>query len=685
MPDTSDGFTTRLPAVLYGGDYNPEQWPRAIWDEDMRLMRLAHVNIASVPIFGWVSLQPNEDTFTFEWLDDILDRMAKNGVSACLATATAAQPAWLDQKYPDVLVVDENGNRRRHGNRHSFCPNSPNFRRLSTGLARRIAERYKNHPALLLWHVGNEYGTYCYCEQCASAFRNWLRVRYGSLDELNRRWVTAFWSHTFTDWAQIEPPFANGERSMQALRLDYHRFQSDSLLGCFKGEADALREVTPGVPVTTNLMGAFYPLNYRRWAQEMDVVSWDNYPRPEEPIANVAFNHALMRGLKEGQPFLLMEQSPSQQNWMPYNALKPPGALRVQSYQAIAQGADSVMYFQWRRSRGSIEKLHGAIVEHSGSPDNRVFRDVAEIGRELESLGSRTLGGRVPARVAVLFDWENWWALRFSSGPSVDLDYVKVCRAYYAALHNSGIQTDIVAPDADLSRYEVIVAPLLYLLRPEHAAQMEHRVHAGATFLTTFFSGLVDENDLVHEGGSPGPLRRLLGLSVEETDALPTAKTNGLRLTQPFGKLEADTVYASGLLCDRLRMEGAETLGVYTDDFYAGEPALTRNRAGQGQAYFLATHLEEAGLRAVLQAICAEQGIVSPLAEGAIPPPNVEVTQRKTGDAPALLYLLNHAPTAAEVTLTSGHYTDLLSGETFTETVPLPGRAVRILTVPTSA
>ncbi len=679
MSDTPDGFTTRLPAVLYGGDYNPEQWPREIWDEDMRLMRLAHVNIVSTPIFGWVSLQPDEDTFTFEWLDDILDRMAKNGVSACLATATAAQPAWLDQKYPDVLVVDENGNRRRHGNRHSFCPNSPNFRRLSTGLARRIAERYKNHPALLLWHVGNEYGTYCYCEQCASAFRNWLRVRYGSLDELNRRWVTAFWSHTYTDWAQIEPPFANGERSMQALRLDYHRFQSDSLLGCFKAEADVLREVTPGVPVTTNLMGAFYPLNYRRWAQEMDVVSWDNYPRPEEPIANVAFNHALMRGLKEGQPFLLMEQSPSQQNWMPYNALKPPGALRVQSYQAMAQGADSVMYFQWRRSRGSIEKLHGAIVEHSGSPNNRVFREVAEIGRELKSLGSRTLGGRVPARVAVLFDWENWWALRFSSGPSVDLDYVKVCRAYYAALHNLGVQTDIVAPDADLSRYEVIVAPLLYLLRPEHAAQIEHRVHAGATFLTTFFSGLVDENDLVHEGGSPGPLRRLLGLSVEETDALPTAKTNGLRLTQTFGKLETDTVYASGLLCDRLRMEGAETLGVYTDDFYAGEPALTRNRAGQGQAYFLATHLEEAGLRAILQAICAEHNIVSPLADGAIPPPDVEVTQRKTGDEPALLYLLNHAPAPAEVTLASGHYTDLLSGETFTETVTLPGRAVRIL------
>ena len=665
--------------MLYGGDYNPEQWPREIWDEDMRLMRLAHVNIVSTPIFGWVSLQPDEDTFTFDWLDDILDRLAKNGVSACLATATAAQPAWLDQKYPDVLVTDENGQRRRHGNRHSFCPNSPNFRRLSTGIARRIAERYQNHPALVMWHVSNEYGTYCYCEQCASAFRDWLRVRYGSLDELNRRWVTAFWSHTYTDWTQIEPPFSNGERSMQGLRLDYYRFQSESLLNCFKAEAAVLREITPHIPVTTNLMGAFFPLNYRKWAQAMDVVSWDNYPRPEEPIANVAFNHALMRGLKEGQPFLLMEQSPSQQNWMPYNALKPPGALRVQSYQAMAQGADSVMYFQWRRSRGSIEKLHGAIVEHSGSPDNRVFREVAELGRELEQLGSRTLGGRVPARVAVLFDWENWWGLRFSSGPSVDLDYVKVCRAYYSALHHLGIQTDIVAPDADLSRYEMIVAPLLTMLRTEDAAQIEQRVQAGASFLTTFFSGLVDENDLIHEGGSPGPLRRVLGLSVEETDALPQTKTNGLRLTQSFGSIPADTVFASGLLCDRLRMEGAETLGAYTADFYADEPAFTRSRAGQGWAYFLATQLEETGLRTVLQAICAVHDIHSPLADGAIPPPNVEVTQRQTGEDRPLLYLLNHAPIPSEVTLVGGHYTDLLSGDTFTDVVMLPGRGVRIL------
>ncbi|HEY6739856.1 MAG TPA: beta-galactosidase, partial [Actinopolymorphaceae bacterium] len=616
--------TVNFGRLLYGADYNPEQWPRAVWDEDVRLMREAGVNTVSVPVFGWVSLQPDEETFTFDWLDDVLDRLASQGIGACLATATASVPAWTTQRYPDILVTDDNGVRRRHGNRHTFCPTSVNFRRLSTTLARAIATRYADHAALRLWHVGNEYGTVCYCDGCAEAFRAFLRERHGTLDELNRRWNTAFWGHTYTDWSQIEPPLRHGERAVQALRLDWQRFASDALLGCFRAEAEVLREITPDVPVTTNLMGPFFPLDYHRWAAELDIVSWDNYPRPHDPPSTAAFNHALMRGLREGQPFLLMEQSPSQQNWQPYNWLKPPGLLRLQSYQAIAQGAESVMYFQWRRSRGGIEKLHGAVVEHHGRSDARVFREVAALGRELSALGTSTLDGRVDARAAVLFDWPNWWGLRASSGPSVDLDYLEQCRAAHAASYALGVQTDVVSPHADLGRYDLIVAPVLTMVEEQFARRVRERVEAGATFLATPFTGLVDGDDLVHEGGAPGPLR-------------------------------LDERLPSGILAERLWLEGASAVAVYERDFYAGEPALTRNLVGAGRAYYLAALLTGAGLRSLLGGLCGELGLGSPLAAGAAPPDGVEVTRRvapsgSSGDEPlAVLYLLNHNPIDVEV------------------------------------
>lgn len=677
MTQTNRIPSISLPHILYGGDYNPEQWPESVREEDIRLMKAANVNMATLPVFGWVSLQPAEDTFTFEWLDTVLDSMAANGIHACLATATASQPAWVDAKYPDILITDENGVRRHHGNRHSFCPNSENYRRLSTTLARKIAERYKDHPALLLWHINNEYGTYCYCDQCAAAFRVYLQAKYGSLDELNARWYTTFWGHTYTDWSQIEPPYAHGEQVIQALRLDYHRFQSDSLLNCYVAEANVLREITPHIPITTNMMGPFYPLNYRRWAKEIDIISWDNYPRQGELPANVAFNHALMRGLKEGQPFLLMEQSPSQQNWQAYNTVKATGELRLQSFQAVAQGADSVMYFQWRRGRGGIEKLHGAIVEHSGRTDTRVFREVTDLGADLKSLGTQTLGGRVPARVAVLFDWENWWGLRFSSGPSRDLDYLPECRAVYAALYALGIPTDIVSPDADLSHYDLIVAPTLTMVRSEDGKQLEQRVSSGATLLATVFSGLVDATDLVYPGGPPGPLRNILGLWVEETDAVMPTESNGIQFSSDFGGIPAGTTFGASLLCDRIRSEGAETLAAYTEDFYAGEPVLTRHTFGKGLGYYLATKADTAGLQAILSALCAEKGIVSPL--GSAPPEGVEVNVRVSPDGTELLYLLNHNTTTVEVSLPDGTFSDLLVGDTASGTVSLGLRGVRIL------
>jgi beta-galactosidase len=681
--DPRDRGATRPRRILYGGDYNPEQWSEVVRDEDARLMPLARWNVATLPVFGWVHLNPAEGVFTFDWLDRVIDRLTRCGVDLCLATATASTPAWVDQQYPDALTVDDQGRRRPHGNRHAFCPSSPSYRRLSGELVRAIAERYGSHPGLLLWHVNNEYGgswpPYCFCERCAQGFRLYLEDRYDNLDALNAAWSTAFWGHSYSSFSQIEPPYAHGEGSVQMLKIDWRRFQSRNYLACFEREAAILREMTPGVPVTTNFMGAFMPLDYRAWAPALDVVGWDNYPAHDAPFATTAFSHALMRGLRDGQPFLLMEQTPSQQNWAEHCRLKPPGQLRLQSYQAVAHGAESIMYFQWRRSRGAIEKLHGAVVEHHGRSDSRVFREVSALGAELAALGTRTLGGRTPARVAVVFDWECWWALAASSGPSRDLDYrAEVCLVY-AALHQSGIQTDVVGPQADLSRYDVIVLPTTYIVRAEQGARIAERVAAGATLVATFFSAVADENDRICEGGAPGPLREVLGVTVEEFDALPPSTPLTVGFEGAFGEIGAGAKVTASLIAERVWTHGARVIARYGQEFYAGDPAITVHDHGRGEAYYVGTRLGEDGLAPLLRAVCARRGVTSALHGGATPAPGVEVTVRATPDGPPLLYLLNHGPVPRSVPLPPGRHVDLLTGHELESVVSLAPREVLIL------
>jgi beta-galactosidase len=661
--------------VLHGGDYNPEQWPESVWDDDVRLMQEAHVNVVTLPVFGWVSLQPREDIFTFEWLDLVMDKLHAGGIGVCMATATGSTPAWLDQKYPDILQVDVHGQKRKHAGRHVFCPSSKNFRWAATGLVEAIADRYKDHPALRIWHVSNEYGNYCYCDQCAAAFRVWLQAKYSTIDELNARWYTAFWGHTLTDWTQIDTPTTNGERHMQAMAVDYDRFQSESILASYQAEVEVLRAATPDIPITTNLMGAFKPLDYHKWAKSMDVVSWDCYPQKNETPANIAFAHTLMRGLKDGMPFLLMEQTPSQQNWQAQNALKRPGVMRLWSYQAMAHGADSVMYFQWRRGRGGIEKFHGAVVEHVGTSTPRVFQEVAKLGRELESLGSRTLGGRVPSKVAILFDWENWWAIDYSSGPTRDLNYPNQCRKFFAALHDRTISADIVSPESDLSSYSVVIAPVLYMVKPGVAERLEAFVQEGGTFVTTFFSGIVDENDLVYLGGYPGPLRKMLGIWAEEIDALMPGQTNSVAFAEPFGDICG--LYDCRVLCDVIHTEGADVLATYATDFYAGEPAVTRNAFGEGKAYYLATDLDASALGPFLAQVCADAGVKPVLPDA---PAGVEAQLRISPEGEALMYVLNHNAEDATVPLPdAAELTDLLTGATVQGAVELEKYGVRIL------
>lgn len=668
----------RLKKIAYGGDYNPEQWPREVWDDDMRLFRLAGIDIATVGVFSWALLQPSEDVYDFAWLDDVVETLHAHGVALCLATATAAVPAWMAHRHPDVLRVDFEGRQRRFGQRHNACPNSPTYRRYAAALAGRLAERYGDHPALAVWHVSNEYGGRCYCDACAAAFRTWLRARYGDLDALNEAWNTRFWGHTFYDWDEIVPPDMRSEHldarrtTFQGISLDYARFSSDSLLECYRLERDAIRRHERDVPITTNMMGTYEPLDYFAWAPHLDVISWDSYPALDTPVSTTAFRHDLMRGLKDGQPFMLMEQTPSQQNWQPYNSLKRPGVMRLWSYQAVARGADTVMFFQLRRSRGACEKFHGAVIEHAGHEHTRVFRECAELGGELRTLGDRVLGARVAARVAVVFDWDTWWALRYSSGPSVDLDYLDEVLAWHRALYDQNVPVDVIGVGTDLSRYDVVLAPLLYMVKPGFAARLEAFVAGGGRFVTTYFSGIVDERDLVTLGGYPGELRSLLGIWVEETDALLPGATNRIVTSEPAGPFADE--YACDLLCDVVHAESADVIARYGDDFYAGTPVVTRNVYGEGAAWYVGSRADQAFRDDLVRLLCREAGIVAPLNA----PAGVEVT-RRTHDGRGVVFVLNHDDEAKDVDLGAASFHDALRDRTLTGAVTVPAKGVLIL------
>lgn len=666
----------KLPKIFYGGDYNPDQWPEEIWNEDMRLFKKAGVNMVTLPVFSWAKLQPAEDTYNFEWLDKVLDLVAENGIYVCLATPTAAQPAWMSLKYPEVLRTDEDGRKRTHGKRLNYCPNSSIYREFSAKIAGKMGERYKDHPALALWHISNEYveGGYCYCDNCAKEFRTWLKKKYGSLEELNRVWNMSFWGHTVYSWDEIViPSNLNGDnKCFQGMSLDYYRFMSDSLLECYRNEYHAIKAYTPDITITTNIWTVCKRLDLFKWAESMDVAAWDNYPQMGEPFHNISLKHDVIRGLKNGEPFMLMEQTPSQQNWQNYNSLKRPGVMRLWSYQALAHGADSVMFFQLRRSFGACEKYHGALIAHAGHENTRVFRECAELGAELNKLGDEILDSKCNARVAMMIDFDNWNAVELSSGPSIALKYWPQVEKYYKALAVLNVSVDIVRTDWDISQYDLVIAPVLYMMKPDVASNLKQFVEDGGTLLTTFFSGIVNENDRVTLGGYPGELRKLLGIWVEEIDALPPDMKNSIILTSPLGNMDGD--YECGMLCDLLHLEDAKALAVYGKDFYAGMPVLTENIFGQGKAYYLASDPEQRFLFGLIKYLCDSKGIKGPFE----PVEGVEVTQR-VKDHKIFTFVLNHNDHSADVSLDGKEYLELLTGKRVCNSITLEPKEVAIL------
>lgn len=684
-------FNNRVNGLLHGGDYNPDQWLKypEILKEDIRLLKLANCNCVSINIFGWSAIEPEEGKYTFEWLDKIMNDMAANNIHVILATPSGARPAWMSEKYPEVLRVNGDRTKNLHGQRHNHCFTSPVYRKKTYEINKILAKRYREHPALIMWHISNEYSGECHCELCQEAFRNWLKKKYdNNLEKLNEAWWTGFWSHRFTNWSQIESPSNKGEIYVHGQNLDWKRFVTDQTIDFYKNEIAPIREITPNVPVTSNFMGAyphmelFLGLDYWKFAKELDIVSWDSYPAwhndfesTSDLASNVSFVHDIYRSLKNGQPFLVMESTPSLVNWQKTNKLKRPGMHLLSSMQGIAHGADSVLYFQWRKGRGASEKFHGAVVDHCGHEDTRVFRDVSKVGEVLNKL-KEIQGSTTEPKVAIIYDVENRWAIDDLQGLKKDKKgYAESCQEAYKVFWENGVSVDIINMDCNLSKYELVIAPMLYMVRPNVAEKINEFVKNGGNFVTTYFSGVVDENDLCFLGGFPGPLREVTGIWAEEIDSLYDNEVNYIELgnSQIHGIKES---YVVKDYCDIIHAETAEVLGVYKNDFYAGRPALTVNNYGKGKAYYIAARTGEDFNNDFYSKLMKELNIKSVI-DGKLP--KGVTAQMRCNKKNKFIFVMNFTEEEKIVSLGNENYIDMISGENVVKEIHLEKYGIKIL------
>jgi beta-galactosidase len=648
-----------LDGIAYGGDYNPEQWPEEVWLEDVALMREVGVTMVSVGIFSWALCEPREGEYEFGWLDRLLDLLHANGIRVDLGTPTASPPAWFFATYPQARVVTREGVTLGFGSRGMAGPSSPEYRRAAVGITTELARRYGTHPAVALWHVHNEYGAPVsedYSPSSAAAFRTWLQDRYGSLDALNAAWGTTFWGQRYGAWEHVGVPAAAASVVNPAQRLDFARFTDHALRECFVAERDAIRAHS-SVPITTNFMAGSCPsTDLWAWGREVDVVSNDHYLTAADHRGHVglALSADLTRSVAGGKPWMLMEHSPSAVNWQPRNVAKRPGEMARNAYAHLGRGADAILFFQWRASRSGAEKFHSAMLPHAGT-SSRVWREVVELGAELGRL-AEVQGSRVQADVAILWDWESFWAQDLEWRPSVDVDHRERINAFYDRLWQDGVTVDFAHPEADLSGYRMVLAPASYLLTAAAGANLAAYVEAGGTLVASYFSGVVDECDAVHPGGYGAPLRAALGLTVEEF--LPLRVGDSVHLDWRSGTELVGDVWA-----DAIALEGADVVATYVDGPAAGQPAITRHSHGDGTGWYVSTRLDVDRLAVVLTDAYADAGITpSPL------PGEVEVVRRR-GEHADYLVVLNHGDQAVDVPT---HGTDLLTGEVVHGSVKVP-------------
>ena len=620
---------------LHGGDYNPEQWLDRpdILQKDIEYFKKAHINTVSVGIFSWAVLEPEEGKYNFDWLEEIINNLYKEGIHTILATPSGARPKWMADKYEEVLRMDPDRTRRFFGGRHNHCFTSPVYREKVHAIDKKLAERFGRHPAVMLWHISNEFGGECHCPLCQAKFREWLKEKYGTIENLNKRWCTTFWSHRYNSFDQIESPSTKGENELHALKLDWKRFVTYQTIDFIKNEVDAIREGGSELPVTANLMYDYDGLDYKKFKDVLDVVSWDNYPswhKKEEYLTAVdaEMQHDLMRSIRK-EPFLLMESCPASPNWQKVSKAKHPGLLMNASLQAIAHGSDSAQFFQIRASRGSFEKFHGAVIDHYGGDDTRIFREVTDTGIALQTLTAADVpASSVHAPAAVLYDMESRWAMEDAKGPRNEgLFYHEAALKSYQAFRKNGLNTDIINMDQDLTGYQIIAAPMLYMFRSGIEQKLRTFVQNGGILIMTYWSGIVNETDLCHLGGTPHHLIDVLGIRSEEIDGLYDNQCNHMvPASNNFMTLPA--TYLCTHLCDLVQLKGAVPLMQYADNFYAGYPALTVHKYGDGLAFYLCADAEDTFYYDFYRQIIQEQEL--PVIMDHIPE-GIEVSSRSSG------------------------------------------------------
>ena len=660
----------------FGVDYYPEHWPEARWAEDARLMAEAAVNVVRLAEFAWGYLEPRPDSFDFNWLDRALDVFCHHGIQAVLGTPTASPPPWVMATFPDAYRVLESGQRQTYGNRRGYCPTHPGYRERGRIVTRAMAEHYAQHPAVIGWQIDNELGGRCYCPICRAAFQAWLQKKYGTLDRLNSAWGTVFWSHVYTEWSQVPAPLETGGVPNPGLDLDYRRFMSDVYVRFQQEQADILRQTCSPHFITHNLMGfGFDEINYFDLARSLDFVGWDNYLRTawnldkEANTAASALSHDTIRGLK-GRNFWLLEQQSGCGGWQEAGMIPRPGEMRLWTYQAVAHGADAIIYFRWRSTRFGTEQYWHGVLDHHGQLRRR-YRELQAVGAELKQVGEQVLGAERHNQVAMLLSYDTRFAFQAQPNHN-DFDYPAFFANYYTALHRRNVGVDIVPPTADLSRYRLVLAPALHVLSQDEADNLRRYVEAGGTLLATARSGVKDEVNAVVNAPLPGLLAEICGVEVDEYDALPADLDVPLELALPG--LAPDTQVAHAWLwCDVLTPTTAQTVARYRGEYYAGQAAITLNHFGQGQAVYVGT-LGDADLIDTVVGWLVDALSVSPALKA---PDRVEAVECWKDDR-RLLFLLNHSDQSHEVVL-PGQMTDLLTGQMMERQVSLEPKGVLIL------